>query len=206
MSNETIDFDLSEYGPHYNRVSIILDPNEDGERPEVYTFACIGSGTPEPVYNNKHLDLFGVNRNVCVDDLQEWLEARADTLLEIAAGYEGTEWSGNNHVGQWSEEARELAHGLLEDAQSALAYNDIATRWDPADFYGQTGFPVDEAMDHDSIGCWAESEVENAEDSGQRLSHDELVDFIRERLEEWLDDADSDADQGLLGKVEALLA
>jgi hypothetical protein len=182
-------FDLSEYGKAYNsQISLYLipvDPGEEGEI-EVYTFGCIGSGTPGAAYHQRHLGLGSVPRETVASELQTWLKGNEETLTKIASHYRGTAWNGSNHVGQWSGlnghhdgELDELLMEFERKLSDASTYNEIACYWQAGDWYTNSMPDARKlATSERDLAEVAAEEVVQAQRDGVWLDADDVEEFL----------------------------
>ena len=164
------------------RVSLYLDP----EKRLVYSCGIVGSGTPEPAWNRRHLDLGHVGKDVVSESLEEWLRGQEATLAALCDCYEGTEWDGHNHVGQWSEEASELEEAF--DCALAEA-EDIAHYWDAVEYFSPAEDDVIDAATRLGIEAAVDHENDGALSAGVHLTKTEeaIVSLLQRRLENLVD-------------------
>lgn len=170
-------------------VTLYLRPaaERDCGRPLVYSFGHVGSGTPAMAFNNRELFLGTVGVETSAESLRDWLEGRADELIELSDAYEGTAWDGHNHVGHWglTDDARLRFESALEQA---FAWGEINTFWDAGDWFDQVRDDVLDAVLEKGVDAFIESELEEAERNGALLRGDDVAEYIEDLLQHALEE------------------
>jgi hypothetical protein len=178
------------------RVVIALDPEDR----RVYDYYVIGSGAPEAVWHRRHMSLASVPVDTVADSLQEWLEMdeQRKTIEAIIEGYEGTHWTGSNHVGRWSEEAEDAAQEFEEACRSAISQNEIAQYVDAREWLWNclTVSDVLNEIEDDDLDTYVETQVEEAKGEGVYLDEDVLRKTIRDCAKDSLDTYDEEMEDG----------
>lgn len=159
------------------KTDIYLDP----EAQKIYTFLDTG-GIPMSAYHRIDRRILTVSPSSIPSSVHRAVASVADKLEFLVSLYGGSEWNGNNHVGQWSEEA-ELLYDCI---QEELASSEIASYWDAGDWFspiiptlraewkaGKTaeqiideqgcGDEIDGMCDRDEAIAWLQSEIDKWE-------------------------------------------
>lgn len=132
MATKTIIYDIGWYNaPQYNSVSVYLDPESDP--PRVWTEGHVGTAaTPFSVWHHRAVELpVGAEPCTVGEDLQRFLTGIEDLLLALVECYQGSEWDGSNHIGQWDDE-RQVE--LLEQIRDEAGQAHIAAYWAAGDW------------------------------------------------------------------------
>jgi len=109
------------------RACLLLDPEDR----TVSVFACIGSGTPEPVWHRRALTV-SVNQAASGEHVAALVEANAALVQQIFDRYEGSHWDGNNTVGTWDEGDDGDLDALVQHLEAAL--EQAPTYWAAGDW------------------------------------------------------------------------
>lgn len=190
-----------------SRVGLALDP----ESKEVYSYYSIGAGTPMPVHLNQHISLGGVPVNAVPESLSEWLEGQKEALEAVLAEYKGTEWDGNNYVGQWSEDAREATYAFSEELSRATNDNSIATYWGASDYFFNA-CSVEDLLDEigeQDFDTYCQEQVEEAKSNGAYLELDDVESTLRDAIQDAYNEHQSDIEdygEGDLTEAQAATA
>lgn len=182
-----VTYDVSDYhGTAYNNLRLVLNPNIDNDgdqvHPIVSTWGNVGPGCPEAVFHNRHLHLTGLDADYVAESLEEYLREKEDDLVAIAEGFQGVEWSGSNWVGNWSQDARDLAEELSDQLAEAIGQGGINRYFDASDWFADSPDLLD-AENCDTLKEWAEIERDNASGFGFILAQDDTEDYLRSFLE-----------------------
>lgn len=185
-----VTYDVFEYGSHFDsRVDLILDP--EGDVPHVYTFGRIGSGTPGPVYHNRHLVIATIPREAVGESVEAWIRFHAEEIVGLAERYQGTEWNGHNRVGRWDFSEDEM----LADELVQIGEGEIETYWDASDYFeADPSSVVEDAVKEGSIEVAAAAEVSRAAQAGVRLDAEAAAGAIRELLERRIEQLEDSRD------------
>jgi len=185
-------YQIDEYGEAFNEIDLYLIPPQEmaeetgtdwtceGEgETHVYTFGCVGSGTPERGYFSRHLFLGAVPADVVADSLEEWLVEHEEALAGLAGLYKGTIWNGSNWIGQWDCEDT-MRDGI--DPRQAVADGEIARYWDACDFLQHdTDDALMEAIDDaGSVDDLASDIVDHAKAENVYLCETDVAEYLDE--------------------------
>jgi hypothetical protein len=212
MNATKLTINLDDYNNWQRGTKPVLYLDPEASPPAVESFASIGNNSyPMAAHHCRLMSLGSYDQSIVAESLTKWLREHEEQILAIAAGYEGAEWNGSNHVGSWTDEAREASQQLDDELAQDLAHDAIASYWDADDYLnGITASEVvDEAIRLGGIVEAAEYEVNNGETNGHLLDQDDMEVAIRSRLESERDDFDEDdedADHERHAQIEALLA
>lgn len=193
-----VTYDISDYhGTAYNNLRLNLDPNwgeDDKPSPIVSTWANVGSGCPQAVFDNRHLTLTGLDADYVAESLEEYLRELEDDLVAIAEGYRGTTWTGSNWVGEWSDESIERAEELSNLIAEAIQLGTV-NRYVAANDWFVDSPDLFDAKSCDSVKEWAGVERDNASGAGVILAQDDTEELLRGYLERTSEEL---ADEGKL--------
>ena len=116
------------------------EESDDGSY-HVYTWDCIGSGTPGLVWHGR-AKMFGIPCNSWGPDVGAKIEHLAEdgTIDALIDSYEGAEWDGHNMRGHWTNE--NSPYDSDADSRIEREFSDVATVVDPADFLGDTASEI----------------------------------------------------------------
>lgn len=162
---------------------------------EIYMDVQIGNGCSMPAWHGRWYTLGSVGTECEPESLQNALEQFEDDFLEIDAAYNGTVWNGNNHIGQWDQDA---IHNSNWDNIAMQAKENCNQFWFADDWF--QGSLADIDLTKETIAAIAEWESGTAD--GAVLDQSDCETFLRhaigERVEEItddLEDLDSEDDQ-----------
>ena len=161
---------------------------------EIYMDVQIGNGCPMSAWNNRWYTLGSVGTECEPESLQNELEQFEDEYREIDDAYLGSEWNGNNHIGQWDQAA---IYNSNWDNIAMQARENCNQFWSATDWF--QGSLADIDLTKESIAAIAEWESCTAD--GAVLDQDDCETFLRhaisERVEEITDSLeDLDSEDG----------
>lgn len=167
---------------------IFLDP----ENGRVYTFGCIGSGSPAKAYHGIHRTLGQVPVDADPDSVRDLLQAQESKILGIQERYLGTEWDGHNHVGKWEDDDR-------EDFEEQLDLEGVATFWDASDFfYADPDTVLGELLKAESLESYVDAEIESAAGQQVLLKRSDCLETLRQLLTEEIERLNDDEGDDLV--------
>ncbi len=103
---------------------LYLDP----EREKVYTHVGKNS-MPMEAFHNIDTFIISIHPKAIPTSVYNAVKAIENGLDSLIDEFRGTEWNGNDHIGQWTEDAG----GILECL--AQIQHKIAYYWDPSDWF-----------------------------------------------------------------------
>jgi len=184
-----------------SKATLYIDPEDK----QVYTFGYVGNASwPMKAHHRIHMSIGTVPLSTVPDSLKTWIEAHSDEIEALIAEFQGTKWNGNNHIGQWSDDADQLQETLDQAFQEALNQNEIHQYWDAEEWYsGDPGSVIDAAIEAGSIETAVENELDNAQMNGAHLNRDDAEQALRALLNSCVENRVGDKD---VPKVQELLA
>jgi len=169
-----------------HKTDIYLDP----EKKAVYTF--VGSNSsPMAAFNNIDLHLLRVHNGSIASSVQAAIDNVSDNIGSVLALYLGTEWNGNNHVGQWGE-------GLcdeLECLQEKLSLTPAACYWDASEWFDPV---LDDLKTEWEAGKTAEQIIDGqnlGDDCDGEVDRNEAIAWLNGMIGEWSADLSSEYDE-----------
>ena len=167
------------------RTDIYLDPEEG----KVYTF--VGSNShPRSAHNNIDRHVLRVDDGAIAESVYDAVKSIESNLNDLLDLYNGSEWNGSNHIGQWDESANDLHERIIE----SLTESPIASYWLPGDWF--------EGVMNELKTSWTEGKTAIAiiDEQGCGNSVDGMVDrgeaisWLERMFEEWKSEAESEED------------
>ena len=168
------------------KTDIYLDP----ETERIYTFVGSNS-TPMSAYHNIDRHILRVGDGAISASVYNAIKDVEDDLHDLLDLYNGSEWNGSNHIGQWSEKATEL--NLRIDDK--LFQAEIASYWDAGDWFSpiagdlkaewESGKTAEQIIDEQGCG----DEIDGMCDQN------EAIDWLEGRIEEWQTEAEEEVDE-----------
>lgn len=162
---------------------VYLIPAEDNNSiPKVFVWGCIGSGQPEPAYNNRWYQVCHVPNTAVPSEVEKVLRNHEELLIEISSFYEGHSWDGHNQKGSWGKEPEPLEYLSFIIAE---AMELIPTYWEASNFF-QNINTAGIVYDASTLSAIVAREVESGTKSGIHLDSDDVRDFIISSSVDWL--------------------
>tara|TARA_R100001510_G_scaffold57333_1_gene65051 strand:- start:23 stop:718 length:696 start_codon:yes stop_codon:yes gene_type:complete len=123
---------------------IIVDPEDR----DVRDWSHVGAGVPSEVWHRRAI-LFPVSASAHPASLQAAVEENLDLIEEIISTYRGPVWDGNNHVGEWQEDADDPTMRVCEGAEHALQQelDAVPQVVDLEEWYGNSGLGLVDLLD-----------------------------------------------------------
>ena len=185
--------------------AVYLIPAEMNDTiPQVIVWGCIGSGQPEPAFNNRWFYVCSVPHTAVPSEVEKVLRHHEDILLELSGCYEGTIWDGYNHRGSWDIANLEP---YLAEIQELM--NEVPAYWEASDFFRPVS--ISDIVYNDlSLSEIISREVSLGAQAAMYLEADDVKDWLIATAEKWLadnsDQEDLDEDDELLyDRLTALL-
>ena len=205
--NSTVTFDVGNWPTvSGSEVSLYLIPAKERESgvPHVYTFGIVGAGTPEAALHGRELYLGRVPLSTDADSLREWLQCQEDEIVDLSDQYQGSEWNGNNHVGNWGDLAREL-NGFDRALEQAITNEQIAQHWDAGEWLsGDPAGTIEAALDRSDLDAAIADVMKEGETRNALLDREDvsyaLTSMIRDAIEDEEDRSRRDKIRALLGE------
>jgi len=158
------------------KTDIYLDP----EKKAVYTF--VGSNSsPMAAFHNIDLHLLTVHNGSIPSSVQAAIESVSENIDSVLALYLGTEWDGNNHIGQWGEDFG----AEVECLQEKLSSIPLACYWDASEWFNPV---VDELKEDWKTGKTAEQIIDGqnlGNDCDGEVDRDEAIGWLNGMIEDW---------------------
>lgn len=167
---------------------VCLDPTDR----TVSIYAWFGNGQTMASFHGREICIGHLSRANVADmsDLVAFLESddTQETLALIIDGY-SERWDGSNHRGRLTEDAHSLREDLCDRISDRMA--ELPTYWSADEWFGSADVVADMRRDGaESIEEYA-AEQEHLCDPGV-LDEDDVVAYLREKLEEAADEAEDD--------------
>jgi hypothetical protein len=121
-----MDIQVSEYAKAFQTILVILYPEDN----RVETFGRISNEVPTSAYHQRARTLVSYTNNLVEDSVEEYLKDHVDEIKEIAKWYRGSDWDGNNWVGDWADEAEDLLQEFEDAFHWAVQEMEIHGYWD----------------------------------------------------------------------------
>jgi hypothetical protein len=192
-----------------SRVGLAIDPVER----RIYDYYTIGAGTPVHIWHNRHMGL-GANipTSTVPESLAEFLAAESEAVEAIIDGFIESEWDGSNHIGRWTQEARDEAGALSDRISQALSSNEIATYWDAGDYFldAMSAAGLLDEVGEQTFDEYIEAQVAEGVANGCHLDPDDvrttLTDAFTDALETYDEEIAEDGESEELTEAQAATA
>lgn len=169
-------------------VGIPAAETDDGI-PHVFVWGSVGAGCPERLYHSRWLDLGSVPATAVPDEIEHVLARHQDAIVERLAAYQGTKWTGSNHVGVWSPDHDPYA----EPDELARDLQGVATYWDASDWYAPV--TIAQVATCDSLEEQIDHETTEAVLNDGHLDWDDVERWLLDAARHWLDTHELDDDE-----------
>jgi len=195
-------------GANNNLYLVPMQERTTGDVPLVLVYSVIGSGMPAQAFHHRWLYLGKVSGQAVPESVEATLRGAEETILEIAALYEGHGWDANNKVGRWRQDDK------VEDAGYRLqeALSEVATYWVASDYFAPLGgvdLRMRELATADDVNVVVEHEIKNA-NSDVYLNGVDVRRCLLDDAQTWLDNhtdpsADTEDERTLRARLEGWL-
>lgn len=160
------------------KTDIYLDP----EARRLYTFTDTNC-FPVTAYHSIDQLILTVYPTAIASSVESHLKSIESTLLALLDEYQGSEWNGSNHIGQWSLKGKELMEYLDQLPV------EIASYWEPNDWFEpviselkakwESGMTAQQIIDSEHCG----------DDADGQCDPTKAVGWLEDLIEEWEADA-----------------
>ena len=163
---------------------VIIDPEDQSIR----DWSHVGAGVPMEVWHRRAI-LIPVSANAHPASLQAAVVENLDLIEDIMSAYDGTEWDGNNHVGQWQEDADDPVMRVCDVAERQLEqlFEQVPGVVDAGDWFGYSAHRLGDLMELSDVegktlAAIAAALIEDAEQQGDVFFSDDKQEQLEERL------------------------
>lgn len=157
------------------KLRVYLDPR--GDVPVVRAEQGINIGIPFAAHHKRLWQLFALGQDVVGASVLDFLRSHEAAIIALADCYEGTEWDGSNHIGQWSADA-------CDPFPCGVDPSAFANYWRAEDWLYDSN-DLDGTETNSELDAKAVDLVTEAEREGAFVR----LDDVRDVLEEWRDEA-----------------
>jgi hypothetical protein len=156
-----------------------------GEKGIVYSFLKTG-GIPSGVYNNLDVEIMSVpSGHVIGDTVLAALQGHAEEIQELLSSYQGSEWDGSNHRGQWNSQALEWFSECVAPQLSC----EVGSYWNASDWFEPViGELKDRWEAGETVEAIIDSENLGTNDQDGCCDKQEAVDWLQMMFEEWAEE------------------
>lgn len=164
------------------KTDIYLDP----EAEKIYTF--VGSNSqPMTAYHRIDRRIVTANSSAIPASVYSAIKSLEDNLDLLIDQYEGSEWNGNNHVGQWSESAEDTLESIWDQQL------EIASYWDASDWFEPVTDQLKDAWENGQTAEQIIDEQGCGNEADGMCDRDEAITWLESKIEEWQAEAEEES-------------